>query len=434
MTGAVGPYVESAPGPLAWLNLAYFAVLVGVGLWLVAGMLWNHDRLYAGQAVWLLVGTLAPVSMLALTFFVETPDGVPVIAMGFPLLGLAYAHGLFSHRLLDLSPAPRRIGIPEAFDDLGEPLAAVSPALADVDPDQRAEGGDGPRGGRPGARSTDVTVDGRVLSVSVSVVRDARERPTGHALVVRDVTADRRRQERLDVLNWVFRHNIRNRMNAVVGPTDILVDRLDGEDRDLAETAYEASEMVLALSESVREVERVMTGPVEPRTVSVADAVDGAVQSIREHAAFAVETDVPAALTLSTDPQVLALVLEEVVENAVVHAETDHPTVSISAQSRDDGCLVRVTDEGPEIPDSELAALREGAETQLSHGSGIGLWAIHWGVARVGGGVRFQRRADGTRVTLWFPGIDGGTPQTDDGPPKTDDGSPKTDDETGSTT
>jgi len=472
--GTVGPYVESAPGPLAWLNLAYFALLVGVGLWVVAKMLWNHDRLYANQAVWLLVGTLAPVSLLALSFVVETPGGVPVIAMGFPLLGLAYAHGLFSHRLFDLSPATRRIGVPEAFDDLGEgvvvvdtdrdvaainepacelfgcrksvvlggPVGRVSPALADLDPspdggsdrdgsnEERAGSDSGARADS-GTRSTDVTVDGRVLSVSVSAVRDGHDRLTGHALVVRDVTADRRRQERLDVLNRVFRHNIRNTMNAVVGPTDMLVDRLDGEDHELAETAHEAGQAVLELSESVREVERMMTRPVEPQFVSVPDAIDGTVRSVRGGASFTVETDVPAALTLSTDPRVLALVLEQVVENAVVHAETDHPTVSISAEPHDDGCLVRVTDEGPGIPDSELAALRDGTETQLAHGSGIGLWTIHWGTTRVGGSVRFQRRADGTRVTLWFPGIDGGIdPRTDDeAVPWTDDGrNPQNDD------
>jgi len=439
--GPAGPAVRSVPGPLAWLNLAYFAVLVGGGLWLVAGMLWNHERLYAGQAVWLLVGSLAPVALLVATLAADLPESVPTISPGFSLLGLAYAHGLFSHRLLDLSPAPRRIGVREALDDLGEgvvvvdadrdvvaindpacrlfdrrkrdvlgaPLERVSPALVDLD---AADGDDAaPDGGPPlavGHRSdsTDVAVDGRTLAVSTSVVRDARDRPAGRALVVRDVTDDRRRQERLDVLNRVFRHNIRNTMNAVVGPTDMLADRLDGDERDLAETARDAGQTVVELGEEVREIERMMTWTVESRAVAVADAVDRAVASVREDAAFAPETAVPDCSTLVTDPRILAVVLGHVVENAVVHAETDRPTVSIGVEPRDDGCLVHVTDEGPGIPESELAALRDGTETQLAHGSGLGLWAVHWGVTRVDGGVRFDRCEDGTRVTLWVPHLD----------------------------
>lgn len=458
--GSTGPAVEATPGPLAWLNLAYFVVLLAVGLWLVAGMAWDHDRLYASQAVWLLVGTLAPVALLAARLVGAAPESVPIISMGFSLLGVAYAHGLFSHRLLDLSPAPRRIGIPEAFDDLGEgvvvvdtartvvaindpacrlfdcekaavlgsPLARVSSALADVDPesgggsDTRGDGtAVGPRNG-----STDVSVDGRTLAVSVSAVRDARERRTGCVLVVRDVTADRRRQERLDVLNRVFRHNIRNTMNAVVGPTDMLVDRLEGNDRELAETARDASERVLDLSEEVREIERMMTGPVEVRPVAVADAVADALASVGEDVAFDAETTIPDDLTLSTDPRILAVVLGHVVENAAHHAETERPTVEITAERRAGACLVHVTDEGPGIPDSELAALREGTETQLAHGSGVGLWAIHWGVTRLAGAVRFRRVDGGTRVTLWLPPLDGegdgpDVGGTDRGPDRTGD-------------
>jgi signal transduction histidine kinase len=413
----------SRPGPLAWLNLAYFAVLTVVGLSLLARLLSGTDRLYTRQAGWLLVGTLAPVALLVALLGLGASERFPALSLGFSVLGLAYARGLFTHRLFDLSPASRRIGIAEAFDDLGEgvvvatgngdvvaindracrlfaceregvlgrPLATVADPLDAV-------------GLEPGR--TDVRVHGRVLAASVSSVYDARDRLTGYALVARDVTEERRREQRLAVLDRVFRHNIRNTMNAVVGPTAILANELDGDERDMAATARDASERVLSLSESVHEVERMMTRAVAPAPVPVAELVDNVVVSVRNGTEFEAEVSVPADLTLVTDASILGTVLENVVSNAADHAGSTRPTVEIGVEPREGGCLVHVTDDGPGIPDGELAALQSGTETDLAHGSGIGLWAIHWGVTRLDGAVRFRDTGTGTRVSLWLPSLE----------------------------
>ena len=465
----------SRPGLLAWANLAYFAVLVVVGLWLLGRMLADHDRLYSRQAVWLLVGTLAPVGLLGTLLALGESDQFPALSLGFSVLGLAYAHSLFNHRLFDLSPTSRRIGIDEAFDSLdegvvvvtagrdvvaindracrlfdcrrdavlGRPLGTVAEALADVGGHDGYDGRDGHDGydGRDGhdggGESVEVSASGRVLAVSVSPVYDARDRHAGYALVARDVTEDRRREQRLAVLDRVFRHNIRNTMNAVVGPTAVLADRLEGEDAETAATALSAGESVLALSEKVRAVESMMTGPVEPTDIPLAEFLDSAVRSVREDVRFTVEVDVPTDCRVRTDPTVLSVVLENVLENAAVHTavddgpgnrgesveldatETDVPAgepgaervalrgphVHVAVEDRDGGCLVHVSDEGPGIPPAELDVLRAGVETALEHASGVGLWAIHWGTSRLNGAVRFQPSDRGTRVTLWVPDL-----------------------------
>jgi len=430
----------SQPGPLAWVNLVYFAVLVVLGLWLLGRMLAGHDRLYSRQAVWLLVGTIAPVALLAALLVTGESDQFPALSLGFSVLGLAYAHSLFNHRLFDLSPASRRIGLDEAFDSLeegvvvattsrdvvaindracrlfdcrrdavlGRPLGTVADALADIG--ERAEnvevGADGQ------ADNVEVEVDGRVLTVSVSPVYDARDRHTGYALVARDVTEDRRREQRLAVLDRVFRHNIRNTMNTVVGPTAVLADRLDGEDAESAATALSAGESVLALSEKVRTVESMMTGPVEPAEVPLAEFLDNTVRSIRDGTRFTVAMDAPPDSRVRTDPTVLSVVFENVIENAAVHGgvdDTSGPHVRIAVEQRDGGCLVHVSDDGPGIPSAELDVLRSGVETALEHASGVGLWAIHWGMSRLSGAVRIEPSDGGTRVTLWVPDLDGDT-------------------------
>lgn len=478
------PSVVSQPGPLAWVNLVYFAVLVVVGLWLLARMLSEHDHIYSRQAVWLLVGTLAPVGLLGTLLALGESEQFPALSLGFTALGLAYAHSLFNHRLFDLSPASRRIGIDEAFDSLGEgvvvattgrdvvaindracrlfdrrkdavlgePLEDVSSVFADVDPSEDP---------------VDVETGGRVLAVSVSRVQDARNRHRGWAFVVRDVTPDRRRQQRLDVLSRVFRHNIRNTMNAVVGPTAVLAERLEGTDAESAAVALSAGETVVALSEKVRAIERMMTGSVDPVEVPLDEFLDDAVGSVRNEVPFTVERDVPSDSRVRTDPTVLSVVFKNVLENAAIHSATDdaaqtrtdsserdatvgespagepdsgrptggvdadrmppsretdtdrepprEPHVRVAVEDRDGGCLVHVSDDGPGIPPAELDVLRSGVETALEHASGVGLWAIHWGMSRLSGAVRFEHLDRGTRVSLWVPDLDDGAtvPPTD---------------------
>lgn len=443
-----GVGLQTSPGPIAYLNLGYFAVLLAVGLWLLVRMARDHDGLFSRQAFWLLAGTLAPVTLLTSGFVVAVPNEFPLITLGFSVLGLAYARGLFSHRLLDFSPAARRIGLPEAFDDLdegvilvdadrdvvmvndracrllecqrdavlGEPLERIAGQLARLDLDGSVQ---------------DVGVGGRTLSVSTSTVHDSQARRTGHALVVRDVTETRRRKQRLEVLNRVFRHNIRNKMNVVVGPTAVLADRLEGADADVAGTALAAGEDVVELSETVREVESMMTRPVATTTLDLATFVRNVVASVRETEPLSVETTVPDDAAVRTDPNILSVVLEHVVENAVTHGSTAHDadgsspadagadaasTVGITVELATGGCLLSVTDRGPGVPKRELDVLRAGVETDLAHASGLGLWAIHWGMSRLDGAVRFENTADGARVSLWVPDLD----REDVAPPPTD--------------
>jgi len=434
VAGGGGVVVEGTAGPMAWANLAYAVVLLVAGLGLLARMLWEHDRLYSGQAAGLLVGSLAPIALLVPAVLDRSPPEVPLIVLGFSVLGVAYGYSLFRHRLFDLAPASRRIGVPEAFDDLGEGvvvvdtdddvvaineracdlfdcrksvvlgarLAAVSETLAALDAD---------------AGTTDVHLSGRVLAVSVATVRDARDRATGRALVVRDVTDDRRREQRLNVLSRVFRHNIRNTMNAVVGPAAMLADRVDEDHREMARTVTDAGQEIVALSESVRDIEDAMTRPVDPVAVGVRRLLDDALATIDPPAGIETTVDVPEGLTLRTDPRTVSLVVENALGNALEHgAATDADPdrdgtaetarVAVTAERRASGCLLHVVDDGPGIPREELDVLRAGTETQLAHGSGLGLWAIHWGVTRLGGAVRFDTD-DGTRVTLWVPALSG---------------------------
>ncbi|MGM0399219.1 MAG: ATP-binding protein, partial [Halobacteriota archaeon] len=63
-----------------------------------------------------------------------------------------------------------------------------------------------------------------------------------------------------------------------------------------------------------------------------------------------------------------------------------------------------VEDDGPGIPDHEKAVLREGEETPLAHGSGLGLWLVYWIVTMNGGRLEISdNEPRGTVVEIDLP-------------------------------
>ncbi len=93
----------------------------------------------------------------------------------------------------------------------------------------------------------------------------------------------------------------------------------------------------------------------------------------------------------------LDVAVDNLLENAVKHA--DDPTVEVRVTAGDP-VRVTVRDDGPGIPDEELAVLERDRETQLHHTSGLGLWLVTWIVRDVDGEVSFGRLDSGTEVTL----------------------------------
>jgi sensor histidine kinase regulating citrate/malate metabolism len=76
--------------------------------------------------------------------------------------------------------------------------------------------------------------------------------------------------------------------------------------------------------------------------------------------------------------------------------------VTVLVEPTDDGYAVVVADDGPGIPESELASLDAETETSLQHGTGLGLWQLKWGVTKLHGDLDFDT-ADGTTVRITVP-------------------------------
>jgi signal transduction histidine kinase len=493
-------------------------------------------------------------------------------SVGATLQTCAFAVALFRHRLLELVPAVSHLGESDAIEDLDDGVVIVDDdgAVVRLNPAARRVldvGADGAIGvdvrqllpelddGAPA--ETTVERSGRTYRVTRSAITGRGDRPVGQTFLFRDVTDRERREQRLEVLSRVLRHNLRNDVDAIEGHASFVEHETDG---DVARSAGTIRSLALGMAElgdKARLAQETLDDDADPEVVELASlvdrVVDDAVAALPDYDPDVAVT-VPDDAGVATYPTPLAVALGNVVENAIEHAGSPTPTVRIRATVGDgrgsggpagerrgvgggpgdvagrpngggatgrrsstngdgagsraearsdsgsagaadaDGATDRpgtrtgstdapegrrpesvgrgasatgirnggaaatsgdengaasdstpasdagngtasdaagrpadgtagdagtsdveivVEDDGPGIPDHQVAVLEEGAETPLLHGNGIGLWLVHWAVGTLRGDVEFERIPDGSRVRIRVPALDGdGTDRT----------------------
>lgn len=259
--------------------------------------------------------------------------------------------------------------------------------------------------------------DGALVDVSLwsSPINDSDSSVSGHMIAIADVTDRKQREQQLTVLDRVLRHDIRNTVNVIEGRADILMDELEREeDRALAQRIVERARRLERLSEKARDVTRVLRDSTSVNAIDVVDLLEEQRRQIgREYPDCEITLDAPDSAVVTGDERI-GIALREAVENAVEHgfyqtASGTDPQVELNVRKQRDQVVVEVADTGPGIPDRERAVLAAETETRLHHGSGIGLWAIHWLVRSLGGEVTIaDRDPQGTVVILTLPqAVDG---------------------------
>jgi len=224
--------------------------------------------------------------------------------------------------------------------------------------------------------------------------------------VARNIRARRHREQKLDVLSRVLRHNVRNRLNLIFGHASIIKDADDETYREAAAKIEGAADELMQLSEKARTAQtEVGFNPSEHNRTDITELVEHlSVQFRRDYPHAKLRLDLPTELIVNT-PKSYRIAISELVENAIEHNPSEEPVVTIRVEA--DGQEIRtiVEDECPPIPDSDRQAINEGRETPLVHSLGIGLWLANWVADTVGGELTLDRRPDdsGNRATIILP-------------------------------
>jgi len=219
---------------------------------------------------------------------------------------------------------------------------------------------------------------------------------------VREATRRKRRERLIRVLNRVLRHNLRNDMTVVRGYAEQLRRDLSGEDATTAERILEATDRLIELGETARELQRAVSNAPEIESRNVVPPVRTAIDRIDDrYPEASVTVDAPGTAIARSAPR-LEIAIEELLENAAKHGG-DRPSVDVSVAVDGDDVVIRVADDGPGLPEQERAVLAAGRETPLEHSSGLGLWLVYWIVTSLGGDLALPEAETGTTVVVRLP-------------------------------
>ena len=442
-----GPFLRLAYtlGPLAWAQTAFMwaAMMVSFGaiLWAYAGTSERARRL----SWWIVAGALVPMALNVGYLLGLGPLEKDFTPLALAVSSGAFALGLARYQFLNLRPIARAALV----DDLREGMLVLDARgrIADVNPAmQRIMGAPEMLVGRPlrdevpalheaiaSARDTPLRVGegagARDYDLRVSPLTDRSGRPSGHLVLLHDVTRRRREQaalgranaalhranaelktrnDELDAFGHTVAHDLKNSIQGVLGYAEILRD--DGPElppdtqRVLAEDLVRSAHKMGSIVHELLLLAGVRQATVVPRPVAMDAVVEEALDRVRiPQEASGADVSLPATWPV---PLGHAPWVEEIWVNYLSNAaKYGGPTVTLGAETTASGhARFWVHDDGPGIPPEAQPHLfvpfsRVG--TEAAEGHGLGLSIVRRIVDRLDGTCGVES-APGLGTRFWF--------------------------------
>lgn len=213
----------------------------------------------------------------------------------------------------------------------------------------------------------------------------------GYIAVFTDTTKERRYRDTSEVLGRLLRHDLRNQLNLLYGHILRAEDRID--DDDARESLRRAKAGLADLSQKAdrardlrEELERSWNTETEPVRLDLL-LQDCIVNVDANYPEARFQFDPFPAVRVAAD-DLLSIVVEALLDNAVDHNDAETPRVTVSVDADDETVTLRVSDNGPGVPagQEDLVFGREEVDP-LHHGTGISLFFADTVVSSYGGDI-----------------------------------------------
>lgn len=206
----------------------------------------------------------------------------------------------------------------------------------------------------------------------------------------------------LSHLNHHLRHHVLDTVTVVDGYTDLLAPHVDNGARHYLTPIRERNAQTVDLLTNVDAlVDALGTAPsLVARDLSlVLHSEVSAVRQTYPHAT--VDVDVPTAVTVRAD-DLLDVVVANLVQNALVHNDSDYPHVSVRLDTDETRVRLTVADDGPGIPHSVRETFgRVDGVPETTDDTGLGLYLASVVAQRYGSELTFSEEdCEGTAVSF----------------------------------
>lgn len=265
------------------------------------------------------------------------------------------------------------------------------------------------------AELTNQTKQGELYEVKQKIipVTDIDGNITQFVAIEEDISEKLLTRQKLDVLNRVVRHNLRNSLNAIDGHADLLAsEEMDEEAREASiEAIRNQATSMHEIAETVDDIRDVFAMTDDDDQTWDRLDIETLIEAYRRQYAgteITAQIDSDAVIHIR-NVDLFERALDEAVENAVTHSNQSPPEVAITIDrdSDVDQVYISVADNGPGIPEIERSVIESEEETPLQHSLGIGLWIMNWVITTLGGELTIaDNEPRGSVVTFQLPSVD----------------------------
>lgn len=450
-----------------WVATAHAYGLMLVSALLIARALWRSRPPYRAQFAALLAGALLPWAGNLLYIAGLIPiEGLDVTPLMFTLSGALFTNALYRDHLFDLVPVARD----QLVDSLSDAVVVLDSSQRVLDLNaaaKRLAAGNRPLlvprwFGEPldelipflkgtsltfGAAPTEHVVvetsspcgESRCFDVCVTPVRTSDNRVIAWAVLLRDITEQRRtamerkafetrvqeqqKRESLSVLAGGLAHDFNNLLAGILGNADLLALKLRGQHQMTSHVGA----IILGAQRGADLVSKMLAYAGERHGASEQVNLDALIRemldlleaSVARHCTLRYEGE---PVFIFADPVQIRQVVMNLIINAAeaVDEQTGTVTVSVgverlSARDLDDVhfgeaaapgnyAFLEVHDNGPGMDPSTLRRIFTPFYTTKATGHGLGLAAVQGIVRGHRGALRVDTRpGEGARFRVWFP-------------------------------
>jgi signal transduction histidine kinase len=220
-------------------------------------------------------------------------------------------------------------------------------------------------------------------------------------------TALEQERERLEFVNRFIRHNLLNSLNVVDARSEILEQYVDEEGHSHLETVQDRTADMVDLIEMLRVLMQAFVADEsrEQASEDLRAVVTAEMERAREafeDATFDVSVPEEAVTVLADD--LLGVVVENLLANAVQHNPNASPSVTVTVEASAASATVRVADDGPGVPEAVLPSVFEKGERGFdSPGTGFGLYLVREIVDAYDGSVAVSNDDEGATFAVTLP-------------------------------
>jgi signal transduction histidine kinase len=200
-------------------------------------------------------------------------------------------------------------------------------------------------------------------------------------------------RDKLELLNQMLRHDIRNDLQLVLTYLGLAENYIDDEDgQEYIENVTESITNAIDLTKRARELSEAILAAEASEKLPLDEVLRDQIETVEathdDDAELSVDGSLPEVEVWAND--LLDSVFYNLLQNAIEHNDKEVPEVTVSAMTTDHTVTVEIADNGPGIEEDDI--FLRGEKGTDSEGTGMGLYLVDTVVSQYDGDVWVEDR------------------------------------------